>query len=233
MKPPTECKQIIVGVTGASGAIYARRLIECLCDADAAVHLVVTPNGKRLLSDELGLAEVSVRTLLGRDCDRVTIHPYRDVGSVIGSGSFRTDGMIVCPCSGNTLAAIAAGLAGNLLDRAAAVTLKEGRRLVLVPREMPLSRIELQNALRLSEAGAIICPASPGFYMLPTTIEDLVDFVVGKLLDLMNVPHQLNTRWADRLETTAKPRGEPRSHPRSESGAGSATLPGQAPPRSE
>jgi 4-hydroxy-3-polyprenylbenzoate decarboxylase len=212
MKPPSVGKQIIVGVTGASGAIYARRLIECLCDAGATVHLVVTPNGKRLLSDELGLAEVSVRTLLGRDCDRVIIHPYRDVGSVIGSGSFRTDGMIVCPCSGNTLAAIAAGLAGNLLDRAAAVTLKEGRRLILVPREMPMSRIELQNALRLSEAGAIICPASPGFYMLPTTIEDLVDFVVGKLLDLLDVVHQLNTRWADRLETPAKLRGEPRSH---------------------
>jgi 4-hydroxy-3-polyprenylbenzoate decarboxylase len=207
MKPPSDGKQIIVGVTGASGAIYARRLIECLCDAGATVHLVVTPNGKRLLSDELGLAEVSVRTLLGRDCDRVIIHPYRDVGSVIGSGSFRTNGMIVCPCSGNTLAAIAAGLAGNLLDRAAAVTLKEGRRLILVPREMPMSRIELQNALRLSEAGAIICPASPGFYMLPTTIEDLVDFVVGKLLDLMDVVHQLNTRWADRLETPAKHTG--------------------------
>ena len=207
MKPPSNSKQIILGVTGASGAIYARRLIECLCDAGATVHLIVTPNGKRLLSDELGLAEVSVRTMLGRDCDRVIIHPYRDVGSVIGSGSFRTDGMIVCPCSGNTLAAIAAGLGGNLLDRAAAVTLKESRRLILVPREMPLSRIELQNALRLSEAGAIICPASPGFYMLPTTIEDLVDFVVGKLLDLVDVAHQLNTRWADRLETPAKPIG--------------------------
>ena len=204
MKPPGVGKQIIVGVTGASGAIYARRLIECLCDAGVTVHLVVTPNGKRLLSDELGLAGVSVRTLLGRDSDQVIIHPYRDVGSVIGSGSFRTDGMIVCPCSGNTLAAIAAGLAGNLLDRAAAVTLKEGRRLILVPREMPWSRIELQNALRLSEAGAIICPASPGFYMLPTTIEDLVDFVVGKLLDLVDVAHQMNTRWADRLEISAK-----------------------------
>ncbi len=207
MTSPSDSKQIIVGVTGASGAIYARRLIECLCDACVTVHLVVTPNGKRLLSDELGLAEVSVRTLLGRDCDRVIIHPYRDVGSIIGSGSFRTDGMIVCPCSGNTLAAIAAGLAGNLLDRAAAVTLKEGRRLILVPREMPMNRIELQNALRLSEAGAIICPASPGFYMLPTTIEDLVDFAVGKLLDLVDVAHQLNTRWADRLEISAKHTG--------------------------
>jgi len=212
MNEAGEGKQIIVGVTGASGAAYARRLIECLCDAGVTVHLVVTPNGKRLMSDELGLAEVSVHALLGRDSDRVIIHPYRDVGSTIASGSFRTDGMIVCPCSGNTLAAIAAGLSNNLLDRAAAVTLKEGRRLVLVPREMPMSRIELQNALRLSEAGAMICPASPGFYMLPTTIDDLIDFVVGKLLDLVDVPHRLNTRWADRLETSAKLRGEPRSH---------------------
>jgi len=207
MKSPSDGKQIVVGVTGASGAIYARRLIECLCEACVTVHLVVTPNGKRLLSDELGLADISVNTLLGRTSDRIIIHPYRDVGSVIGSGSFRTDGMIVCPCSGNTLAAVAAGLSGNLLDRAAAVTLKEGRRLILVPREMPMSRIELQNALRLSEAGAIICPASPGFYMLPTTIEDLVDFVVGKLLDLIDVAHPLNTRWADRLEIPAIPAG--------------------------
>jgi 4-hydroxy-3-polyprenylbenzoate decarboxylase len=108
--------------------------------------------------------------------------------------------MIVCPCSSNTLAAIAAGLANNLLDRAAAVTLKEGRRLIVVPREMPMSRIDLQNALRLSEAGAIVCPASPGFYMLPETVNDLVDFVVGKLLDLMDLPHDLNTRWSDRLD---------------------------------
>ena len=198
-------KQVVVGVTGASGAVYARRLVDCLCNAGADVHLVVTPHGKRLLNDELGLSEVSVRTLLGRDCDQVIIHPYRDVGARIGSGSFKTDGMIVCPCSSNTLASIAAGLADNLLDRAAAVTLKEGRRLIVVPREMPASRIDLLNALRLSESGAIICPGSPGFYMLPTTIEDLVDFVVGKLLDLLDVPHDLNTRWADRLDALLKP----------------------------
>jgi 4-hydroxy-3-polyprenylbenzoate decarboxylase len=150
--------------------------------------------------DELGIRDVAAEALLGCECERLTIHPYRDVGSTLASGSFLTNGMIVCPCSSNTLGAIASGLAENLLHRAAAVTLKEGRRLVVVPREMPMSRIDLLNALRLSEAGAIICPASPGFYMMPESVDDLVDFVVGKLLDLMDVPHQLDTRWADRVD---------------------------------
>ena len=205
-------KQIVVGVTGASGAAYAQRLIECLCVAGVDVHLIVTQYGRRLLREELNIVEVSSLSVLGRESQRLTVYPYRDVGAKLGSGSFKTDGMIVCPCSGHTLASIAAGLADNLLDRAAAVTLKEARRLILVPREMPMSRIELQNALRLSEAGAIICPASPGFYMLPTTVGDLVDFVVGKLLDLVDVPHSLNTRWATRIEPVSLPsaRAEPR-----------------------
>ncbi len=203
MNDRTQPRRIVVGVTGASGAPYARRLIECLSAAGCEVHLIVTPHGRRLLGDELGLTEVSARTLLGPEDDRLTIHPYGDVGAKPASGSFRTDGMIVCPCSSNTLGSIANGLAGNLLDRAAAVTLKEGRRLVMLLREMPMSRIDLINALRLSEAGAIICPASPGFYMSPKTVADLVDFVVGKLLDLIDVPHELNTCWADRLEAAA------------------------------
>ena len=140
----------------------------------------------------------SQERLLGRGCDRLILHEYRDVGALIASGSFRTDGMIVCPCSSNTLGALASGLAGNLLTRAAAVTLKERRRLIVVPREMPLSPIDLRNALRLSEAGAIICPASPGFYLRPRGVSDLVDFVVGRLLDLMGVAHALDTRWEGR-----------------------------------
>ncbi|MBI4718987.1 MAG: UbiX family flavin prenyltransferase [Planctomycetes bacterium] len=190
-------KRIVVGITGASGAIYARRLVECLCAAEVDVHLVVTPHGRQLLADELDIPEVSAESLLGHASDRLILHAYRDVGALIASGGFLTGGMIVCPCSSNTLAAIAAGLADNLLDRAAAVTLKEMRRLVLVPREMPMSRIELSNALRLSEAGAVICPACPGFYMRPAGIDDLVDFVVGKLLDLVGVSHALNTRWGE------------------------------------
>jgi 4-hydroxy-3-polyprenylbenzoate decarboxylase len=202
MTDRSHTRQIVVGITGASGAPYAVRLLECLCAAGVDVHLVVTPNGKRLLYDELQITEVSAEGLLPAPSDRLTIYPYGDVGAKLASGSFVTDGMIICPCSSNTLASVAAGLADNLLDRAAAVTLKEGRRLVVVAREMPMSRIELLNALRLSEAGAIICPASPGFYMLPTTVGDLVDFVVGKLMDLVDVPHILNTRWADQLEAS-------------------------------
>ena len=205
MNDPTIRKRVIVGVTGASGAEYARRLVEYLCEADIETHLIVTPNGRRLFQEELGIATVSAQTLLGRESDRLIVHNYRDVGATLASGSFRTAGMIVCPCSTNTLGAIAAGIGDNLLNRAAAVTLKEARRLILVPREMPLTRIDLLNALRLNEAGAIICPASPGFYMEPETIGDLVDFVVGKLLDLVDVPHSLNTRWADRVEEVDGP----------------------------
>jgi len=194
----------VVAVTGASGACYAQRLVDLLCVGGVEVHLIMSPYGKRLFVDELGIENVSTESLLGRVESRLTIHPYKDVGDVLASGSFRTDGMIVCPCSSNTLGSIASGLGGNLIDRSAAVTLKEGRRLVLVPREMPMSRIDLLNALRLSESGAIICPASPGFYMNPKSVSDLVDFVVGKLLDLMNVPHELNTRWADELETRSE-----------------------------
>jgi len=202
--------RIVVGITGASGAAYARRLLGCLCDAGVDVHLVVSPHGKRLLHDELDLTRITVETLLGHGSDRLTIHGYRDVGAIIASGSFRTDGMIICPCSSNTLGALASGLAGNLLTRAAAVTLKEARRLIVVPREMPLSPIDLRSALRLSEAGAVVCPASPGFYLRPRSVAELVDFVVGRLLDLVNVPHTLHTRWEGRSEASraARPGAE-------------------------
>lgn len=186
---------IIVGVSGASGAPYARRLIACLADAGAMVHLVVTPFGRRLFADELAISPVTVEALLGRPSDRVVMHNYNDLGSRLASGSFRTRGMVICPCSSNTLGAIAAGLGENLLSRAAQVTLKERRRLLLVYREMPMSLIDLQNAQRLTEAGAVFCPASPGFYMLPQHIDDLVDFVVGKVLDLLGFEHQLDVRW--------------------------------------
>ncbi len=188
-------KRIVVGVTGASGAVYARRLIACLVEADVEVHLVVSAWGKRLILDELGISTISAETLIGHWTERLVIHPHADVGGILASGSFLTDGMIICPCSSHTLGEIASGIGDSLIGRAAAVTLKECRRLILVPREMPTSQIDLRNMLRLSEAGAIICPGNPGFYMHPQRIEDLVDFVVGKLLDLVDVPHQLNTRW--------------------------------------
>lgn len=190
-------RRIVVGVTGASGAVYAVRLVRGLVEAGAEAHVIVSPHGRRLLKDELGMTDVSPAGWLGQAHPNLILHDYRDVGDVLGSGSFLTDGMIICPCSTNTFAAVATGLGDNLIDRAAAVTLKERRRLILVLREMPLSHVDLLNAVRLSEAGAVICPASPGFYMLPTSIEDLVDFVAGKLMDLAGVDHTLTTRWAD------------------------------------
>jgi 4-hydroxy-3-polyprenylbenzoate decarboxylase len=193
-------QQIVVGVTGASGAAYARRLVDCLESAGVFVHLILSPFAKHVMADELSLNSVTVETMLGRSSDRVRLHSHKNLGAPVASGSFPTHGMIICPCSVHTLAAVAAGLGDNLVTRAAAVTLKEARRLVLVPREMPLSPIDLRNAVRCSEAGAIVCPAAPGFYMLPRSVDDLVDFVVGRLLDLMDVPHDLNTRWAARAD---------------------------------
>jgi len=127
----------------------------------------------------------------------LTLHHYRDVGASIASGSFGHDGMVIIPCSSNSLSAVACGSAQNLLHRAAHVTLKERRKLVLVHRETPLSLIDIRNMAHATEAGAIICPANPGFYMLPQSIDDVVDFVVGRVLDLLNVPHDLDVRWGE------------------------------------
>lgn len=198
-------KQFVLGVTGASGAGYARRLAQALARPDLHLHLVVSPAGRRVMTDELGLREFTVESILGSGADNITIHPHQDIGASIASGSFVTAGMAICPCSGNTLSAIAAGLADNLITRAAAVTLKEGRKLVLVPRETPLGQIEIKNMLRLSRAGAVICPASPGFYAKPTSIDDLIDFVAARVLDLFELPHTLGSRWTgEALERAVK-----------------------------
>jgi len=189
-------KRIVVAVTGASGAAYAQRLLECLATADVEVHLVLSPYGRRLMTDELKIAEPTPEGLVGPALAKaITTHNYRDVGNRLASGSFITDGMVICPCSSNTLGEVAAGLGSNLISRAAAVHLKEARKLILVPRETPISQIEIRNMLRISKAGGVICPASPGFYMLPDRVEDLIDFVVGKLCDLLDAPHTLNVRW--------------------------------------
>ncbi len=202
------CGRVIVGVTGASGAVYARRLIECLVRADVEVHCVFSAWGKRLFRDELGITTIDAETILGHASKRLVIYQAKAMDSRLASGSFTTDGMIICPCTSHTLGAIASGLGDTLLTRSAAVTLKEGRRLIVVPREMPTSRIDLNNMLRLSEAGAIICPASPGFYMAPTSVDDLVDFVVGKLLDLMKIEHRLDTRWEPEADRSTKATSE-------------------------
>lgn len=188
-------KTIVVGTTGASGGPYAARLLDVLEASGTLVHWVVSPMGQKLLADECGITTLNVETVLGRRSDRVVLHDYRNVGSALASGSYRTDGMVICPCSSNTLGAVASGLGNNLINRAAHVTLKEARRLVLVHREMPLSGIDLRNMLRLQRVGAIICPAAPGFYLMPHTVADLVDFVVGRVLDLMGIEHHLHIRW--------------------------------------
>ncbi len=188
-------KHIIVAITGASGAAYALRLIQTLVNNHATVHLIVSPYGQRLFNDELDIGRIDAKSLGVNDSMRLCVYRHNDVGATLASGSFFTDGMIICPCSTNTMGAIAAGLGDNLITRAASVTLKEKRRLVLVPREMPLSHIDLLNAVKLSGAGAVICPPAPGFYMLPKTLEEVVDFVAGKLCDLVGVSHELNTRW--------------------------------------
>lgn len=187
--------EIITAISGASGALYAQRFIQGLVAAGANVHLVVSPWGRRLLRDELGMETVDVDALAGTKSHTVTLHNYNDVGSKLASGSFLHDGMVIVPCSSNTLAEVAHGLGDNLISRAAAVTIKERRKLVVCHREMPLSPIDVNNYKTLSDAGVILCPANPGFYLNPATVGEVVDFVAGKLLDLVGVRHALDTRW--------------------------------------
>src|SRR6478735_7413053 len=187
---------IVTAITGASGALYAQRFIQGLVAAGVNTHLVVSPLGRRLLHDEMGMETVDLNALAGGVADhRITYYNYNDVGAKLASGSFLHDGMVIVPCSSNTLAEVAHGLGDNLISRAAAVTIKERRRLVLAHREMPLSPIDVNNYKILSDAGVIVAPCNPGLYLNPTTVGEIVDFVAGKLLDLVNVRHAFETRW--------------------------------------
>ncbi len=198
-----------MGITGASGAAYALRLLVLLLSADTAgggggveVHLVVSEYGRRLLFEEAGVGTLDAASLCPGLADanaaaRLIVHPNKDVGAVIASGSFMHDGMVVMPCSSTTLGAIATGSGSNLLTRAAMVCLKERRPLILCHRETPLSLIDIENMRTLTLAGAIVCPTNPGFYLNPRRVEDLVDFMAGKVLDLLKIEHSLNTRWED------------------------------------
>ena len=178
-------KEFAVGVTGASGACYARRLLEVLC-RDATVHIIVSDVAQQIAGHE----GVSFE---GFDA---VYHDIDKIAAPIASGSHRYDGMVVIPCSQKTLAAIAAGYADNLITRTADVCLKEHRKCILVTREMPLSKIHLKNMLAAEEAGATIMPACPGFYHNPKTIDDLVDMVVARVLDHLGVEHNLIKRWS-------------------------------------
>jgi 4-hydroxy-3-polyprenylbenzoate decarboxylase len=212
--PGGASRRFVIGISGASGAVYATRLLEELLawQGRAQVHLVATEYGRRLLNDELGVTTLDLPSLcpglasrLGPDAasasQRLVVHPHKDVGAVIASGSFLHDGMVVVPCSSTALGYIANGSGSNLLGRAAMVTLKERRRLILVHRETPLSLIDIRNMEAVTLAGGIIAPANPGFYLGPASVSDLVDFVVGKCLDLLSVPHALNTRWETKAGT--------------------------------
>jgi 4-hydroxy-3-polyprenylbenzoate decarboxylase len=189
---------IVMGITGASGAPYAVRLLQALTAARRPVSLIVSKYGLRLLATEAGIESIdALRDAVGIDAwaSYVEVFSNDDRGAAPASGSSRTAGMIVCPCSMGTLSAIAVGASRSLIERAADVTLKEQRKLVLVPRETPLSAIHLGNMLRLTRAGAVIMPASPGFYHRPEQISDLVDFVVARMLDQLGVEQKLVRRW--------------------------------------
>jgi flavin prenyltransferase len=190
---------IVVAITGASGAPYAVRLLEQLLAADRSVWLIVTSHGLRLLHTELDIDSVdALRTQVGPAAWRrlVTVYDDADRGAAPASGSARNAGMVICPCSMGTLSAISVGASRSLVERAADVMLKERRTLVLVPRETPLSAIHLQNMLRVTRAGAVVMPAAPGFYHRPQNIQDLVDFVVARVLDHMGVEHAIARRWS-------------------------------------
>lgn len=201
----------MVGITGASGALYARRVVTEIVRAGHACHLCVTPFGQRLLYDELGIERLDAAALaafagLPPCADPVAhglhYHPPRDVGASIGSGSFRHDGMVIVPCSSNTLNQVAHGTGDTLVTRAAAVALKERMKLVIAHREAPLTLIDIRSMETLTLAGAVICPCNPGFYLLPARIDEVVDFVAARLLDLLGVEHALKVRWDEHLADT-------------------------------
>ena len=199
---------LVVAATGASGSPYGVRLVEVLLRAGRTVHLTVSPAAVEVFEREVGRtlqldeAKFDPRTFLGPsiegiDLSRLHYHHFRDFQAGIASGSFLTGGMVVCPCSMGTLAAIANGISENLIHRAADVHLKERRKLILVPRETPLGLIQLRNMTAVAEAGAVVLPAMPAFYTRPKSVADMIDFVVGRICDQLGVEHRLLERWGE------------------------------------
>jgi len=181
--------RLVIGMSGASGAAYGVRTLEALRNVGAETHLVISDAAKETIRLETDFDFAEVEALA------TEVHRFDDITSKIASGSFRTDGMAVVPCSMKTLGGVATGYSDNLLLRAAAVALKERRRLVLVPRETPLSLIDIENMGRAARAGAVILPAMPSFYSRPKTVDELVDQVAGRVLDLLGVDHDIGRRW--------------------------------------
>jgi 4-hydroxy-3-polyprenylbenzoate decarboxylase len=195
---------LVVGITGASGAAYAVRLLEVLLEAGREVHLAISPSGQAVIETELDLAvdldRFDVAALLRRPPPAGGVlhyHHYKNLMAPIASGSFLTAAMVICPCSGSTLSAVAHSMGENLIHRAAEVHLKERRKLVVVPRETPLSLPQLKNMQAIHEAGAVVLPAAPGLYHGAATVADLVDFVVARICDQLGVPNALIRRWGE------------------------------------
>lgn len=197
---------LVLAITGASGSVYGVRLLEVLLRSGHAVHLTISPAAVEVMQRELDrtvrLDRFDPGDLLGSIANTLPLealhyHHHRNFQAGIASGSFLTGGMVICPCSMGTLAAIAHGVSENLIHRAADVHLKERRKLVLVPRETPLGLIQLRNLATVAEAGAVVLPAMPGFYTKPRSVSDLVDFVVGRICDQLGVEHSLFERWGE------------------------------------
>ena len=213
---------IVLGITGASGAMYAIRLMQSLCWADESVHVTISPSGAAVIKQETGLtldltkidlvrlithlpewSTDSYRKLVDETDwqtkleNRFHYHRYDDYMTPIASGSFRTKAMVICPCSGSTLSGVARAAAGNLVQRAAEVHLKEQRKLILVPRETPVSTLQLENMHRIASVGGVILPAMPGWYHGVDSLDSLVDFVVSRILDQLDVENRLIARWKD------------------------------------
>jgi len=201
----TDNKQIALAITGASGAPYARRLLEILLASDMTVHLMISAAGRIVLADELDwklpARAGDVQTLLVEQfqCrpEQLKVYGEQQWSAPLASGSHRVPTMIVCPCTMGTLSAIACGQSDNLINRAADVMLKESRKLILVPREAPFSAIHLENMLKLARLGVCILPPNPGFYFKPTELSQLVDFVVARILDQAGIEHELAPRWGE------------------------------------
>jgi flavin prenyltransferase len=202
-RPPS----VAIAVTGASGAVYATRTLAALLERGVHVELIVSDYGRRLLRDELGDAasidrlEPFLKEKYGEGvaAGSLTLHSNRDLGATIASGSHGCLGMAIVPCSMKTLAAVAHGLSRNLIERAADVMLKEKRRLVIVPRETPMSLPQLRNMVLCAEAGAMILPAMPAFYQQPKTLDDLADFMAGKILSALGFEHELYPAWTGQV----------------------------------
>jgi 4-hydroxy-3-polyprenylbenzoate decarboxylase len=186
---------IVVALTGASGAPYGLRLLQVLATHRVPVWLIPSSHGMRLLRDECGIESMASLQAAVGDWSSVTVFPDDDRGALPASGSRKTGGMVVCPCSMGTVAAIAGGTSRSLVERAADVTLKERRRLILVPRETPLSLVHLRNLVAVTEAGALVIPAAPGFYHRPTQVAELVDFIVQRILDHLELDIEIGRRW--------------------------------------